>query len=180
MDRKIVYFVRHGESQWNVEDKICGAVDSPLTEKGRAQAVETGNAILREGIRADVILYSPLRRAAVTAQMISEITGIPAQEEPRLIEQNFGVWEGTSPRDSEAFFKAKQNFIDSFGGGESMFRVAQRIYNLLDELRDDERTCILVAHNGIARFVKSYFQDMGNEEFAAFGVKNCSVTSFMF
>ena len=181
MSVKEVYFVRHGESLWNVEDKICGAMDSPLTEKGWAQAVETGEAILRAGIRADLILYSPLQRAAVTARKISEITGIPAAEEPRLIEQNFGVWEGTSPRNSEGFFLAKQNFIDSFGGGgESMFRVAQRIYNLLDELKNDERTCILVAHNGIARFVKSYFQDMGNEEFAAFGVKNCEVCRFTF
>ena len=61
-----------------------------------------------------------------------------------------------------------------------MFRVAQRIYNLLDELRLDEHTVILVAHNGIARFVKSYFRDMGNEEFADFGVKNGEICRFDF
>ena len=97
-----------------------------------------------------------------------------------MIEQNFGIWEGTSPRKSEAFQLAKQNFICSYGTGESMFRVAQRIYNLLDELKDDEHTYILAAHNGIARFIKSYFQDMGNEEFAAFGVNNCEVCRFLF
>ena len=101
-------------------------------------------------------------------------------EEPRLIEQNFGVWEGTSPRNSEAFYRAKLGFINSYGSGESMFRVAQRIYNLLDELKNDDRTYMLVAHNGIARFIKSYFQDMSNEEFAAFGVKNCEVCRFTF
>ena len=177
---KELFFVRHGESQWNVEDKICGATDSPLSEKGQAQAVETGNVILKEGIRADLILYSPLQRAADTAKQISSITGIPAKEEPRLIEQNFGVWEGTSPRSSEAFYRAKLGFINSYGSGESMFRVAQRIYNLLDELKNDDRTYMLVAHNGIARFIKSYFQDMSNEEFAAFGVKNCEVCRFTF
>ena len=52
--------------------------------------------------------------------------------------------------------------------------------HLLDELKQDERTYILVAHNGIARFVKSYFQDMGNEEFAAVGVKNGEVCRFVF
>ena len=177
---KSVYFVRHGESQWNVEDKICGVTDSPLTEKGHQQAIETGKAILKAGIHADGILCSPLRRATATAQHISEMTGLSLREEPRLIEQAFGVWEGSSPRNSAAFFRAKQNFIDSFGGGESMFRVAQRIYNLLDELRLDEHTYILVAHNGIARFVKSYFQDMGNEEFAGFGVKNGEICRFEF
>ena len=177
---KKLFFVRHGESQWNVEDKICGATDSPLSEKGRAQAVETGNVILKESIHADLILYSPLQRAADTAKQISAITGIPAKEEPRLIEQNFGVWEGTSPCNSEAFYRAKLGFINSYGNGESMFRVAQRIYNLLDELKNDDRTYMLVAHNGIARFIKSYFQDMSNEEFAAFGVKNCEVCRFTF
>ena len=174
---KKVYFVRHGESQWNVEDKICGVTDSPLTDKGCEQAVKT---ILESGIHADMILYSPLQRAADTARKISEITGIPAREEPRLIEQNFGIWEGTSPRNSLDFFQAKLNFINSFERGESMFRVAQRMYNLLDELKVDNQTYILVAHNGIARFVKSYFEDMGNEEFAAFGVKNCEVCCFEF
>ena len=177
---KELYFVRHGESLWNVEDKICGATDSPLTEKGRAQAEATGKVILGSGIRADLILYSPLLRAADTALKISEMTDIPAKMEPRLIEQNFGIWEGTSPRKSEAFHKAKQNFICSYGTGESMFRVAQRIYNLLDELKTDERTVILVAHNGIARFIQSYFHDMSNEEFAAFGVNNCELCRFQF
>ena len=177
---KELYFVRHGESLWNVEDKICGATDAPLTEKGHEQAVKTGKVILEAGIRADLILYSPLQRAADTARHISEITGIPARVEPRLIEQNFGIWEGTSPRKSAAFQQAKQNFICSYGSGESMFRVAQRIYNLLDELKADEHSCILVAHNGIARFIKSYFQDMENEEFAAFGVNNGEVCRFRF
>ncbi len=177
---KKVYFVRHGESRWNAEDKICGVTDSPLTEKGHQQALDTGNAILRLGIQADMILHSPLQRAKDTARHISAITGIPMKEEPRLIEQAFGIWEGTSPRNSRDFYRAKQNFINSFGTGESMFRVAHRIYGLLDELKEDEHTYILVAHNGIARFVQSYFRDMSNEEFAAFGIQNAEVREFEF
>ena len=136
--------------------------------------------ILRLGIQADMILHSPLQRAKDTAQHISEITGNRMKEEPRLIEQAFGLWEETSPRNSKDFYQAKLNFINSFGTGESMFRVAQRIYNLLDDLKTDNHTYILVAHNGIARFVKSYFQDLGNEEFAAFGIKNAEVCEFEF
>ena len=175
-----VYFVRHGQSLWNVENKICGATDIPLTETGHRQAIETGEKIRALGIQADEILYSPLQRAADTARRIAEITGLPAREEPRLTEQNFGVWEST-PRDGAEFRRAKENFCCSYGGGESMLRVAQRIYNLLDELRaQPDRTCILVAHNGIARVVKSYFSDMTNSEYAAFGVKNCEVLEFSF
>lgn len=176
-----LYFVRHGESEWNVSDRICGSTDIPLTEKGHQQAIETGKVILSQGITADEILYSPLLRAADTAGHISEMTGIPARMEPRLIEQNFGRWEGTSPRNAAEFQKAKTQFINSYEGGETMFKLAHRIYSLLDDIcAEPDKTYILVAHNGIARVVCSYFHDMTNEEYAAFGVKNCEVVRFDF
>ena len=128
------YFVRHGQTVWNVENKICGATDIELTELGHQQAIDTGKKIVEEGIKADEILYSPLIRAAETARHISEITGIPARMEPRLIEQNFGKWEST-PRDGADFKKAKEFFACSHEGGESTLRLAQRIYNLLDDIK---------------------------------------------
>lgn len=176
-----VYFVRHGQTIWNVENKICGATDIELTELGHEQAIETGRRILEEGIQADEILYSPLVRAAETARHISEVTGIPAREEPRLKEQNFGKYESTA-RDGEEFKEAKKQFICRYEGGESMLHLAQRIYNLLDEIKEesDEKTYILVAHNGIARVLQSYFYEMTNDEYAAFGVKNCEVMKYEF
>ena len=177
----LFYFVRHGQTVWNVENKICGATDIELTELGHQQARDTGKKIVEEGIKADEILYSPLIRAAETARHISEITGIPARMEPRLIEQNFGKWEST-PRDGADFKKAKEFFACSHEGGESTLRLAQRIYNLLDDIKaeSDSKTYILVAHNGIARVVQSYFTDMTNEEYAAYGVKNCEVVRYDF
>ncbi|MDD7739584.1 MAG: histidine phosphatase family protein [Fusicatenibacter sp.] len=176
-----VYFVRHGQTIWNVENKICGATDIALTELGHCQAIETGKKILEEGIHADEILYSPLIRAADTARHISEITGIPAREEPRLKEQNFGKYESTA-RNGAEFQKAKAQFANRYEGGESMLHLAQRIYNLLDEIRaeSEEKTYILVAHNGISRVIQSYFYEMTNEEYAAFGVKNCAVLRYDF
>ena len=175
------YFVRHGQTVWNVENKICGSTDIELTELGHQQAIETGKKILEEGIRADETLYSPLVRAAETARHISEITGIPARAEERLREQNFGKYEATA-RNGEEFVKAKEQFACRYEGGESMLHLAQRIYNLLDEIRaeSDHKTYILVAHNGIARVVQSYFCEMTNEEYAKFGVRNCSVLRYDF
>ena len=85
-----LYFVRHGETYWNVENKICGATDIALTERGHQQAVETGKMLVERNIQFEEILSSPLVRASETARHISEITGIPMRIEPRLIEQNFG------------------------------------------------------------------------------------------
>ena len=63
-----------------------------------------------------------------------------------------------------------------------MLHLAQRIYSLLDDIKDesDHKTYILVAHNGISRVIQSYFYEMTNEEYAAFGVKNCAILRYDF
>ena len=176
-----IYFTRHGQTVWNVENKICGATDIELTELGHEQAIELGKLIIEQGYKIDEILYSPLVRAAETARHISEITGIKMREEPRLKEQNCGAYEGTA-RNGQEFKKAKESFINHYNGGETMLHLCQRIYNLLDELKDqsDDKTYLLVAHNGISRVIQSYFYDMTNEEYAAFGIKNCEIREYEF
>ena len=126
-----------------------------------------------------MILYSPLSRARDTAVHISEICGIPMREEQRLFEQNFGKYEST-PRNGPEFQEAKKQFLNRYDGGESMFQMAQRIYNLLDELKNDGGDYILVAHNGIARVVQSYFYEMTNDEYASFGIRNCDILKYEF
>ena len=173
-----IYFTRHGETVWNVENKICGMTDSPLTAHGQEQARQLGELVRDSGLQIDEILYSPLSRAADTAKAIAAATGLPARCEPRLREQCFGKYEGT-PRDGAEFRISKTHFADRYDGGESMMQLAQRIYNLLDELKADTgKTYLLVAHNGIARVVHSYFYDMTNEEYAAASMPACLVNSF--
>lgn len=176
-----IYFTRHGQTVWNVENKICGMTDIELTQLGYEQAVSLGDYIKQQDIHIDKILYSPLIRAADTAKAISKVTGIPCMEEIRLIEQNFGRYEST-PRNGAEFAVAKTHFLDHYGSGETMFHVAQRVYNLLDELKaeSDNKIYLLVAHGGIGRVVNSYFNDMTNEEFAGFSIKNCELVKYVF
>ena len=177
----VIYFTRHGQTIWKLEGKICGATDIALTDLGHAQAKELGKRIATEKIAIDEILYSPLQRARDTAIHISEETGIPARMEQRLKEQNFGRFEST-PRHGEEFKEAKTHFIYDFDGGETMLHLCQRIYNLLDDLKkeSEEKTYLLVAHNGIARVINSYFYNMENQEFANFGMKNCELKKYEF
>lgn len=155
-----LYFVRHGQTIWNVENKICGSTDIALTPLGHEQAIAAGKLILERQYPIDAILYSPLMRAADTAKHIAEVTGLPAFAEPRLREQNFGKYESTA-RDGAAFQQAKTQFANHYEGGESMLQ--------------QEKNYLLVAHNGIARVVRSYFQDMTNEAYAKYGIGNCEV-----
>ena len=178
---KKIYFTRHGETFWNVENKICGATDIGLTDRGHEQAVELGKHIKdlidAKKVHIDEIVASPLSRAYDTAQHIADVTGIPIRADERLREQNFGKYEGT-PRNGEVFKLDKRNFVNSYEGGESMLRLAQRIYYLLDELAQDDKIYLLVAHNGIVRCVNSYFNDMTNEEYGNFGIKNCELVEY--
>lgn len=54
-----LYFTRHGETIWNIENKICGVTDIALTEKGHRQAIELGEKIVADNLKIDEILCSP-------------------------------------------------------------------------------------------------------------------------
>ena len=72
-----LYIVRHGQCEWNALHKVCGSTDSPLTEKGRAQAAETA-ALVAEMTKdepIDLIIASPLSRALETGKAIQPACG---------------------------------------------------------------------------------------------------------
>ena len=70
-----IYFTRHGETVWNVENKICGMTDSPLTARGQEQARQLGELVRDSGLHIDEILYSPLSRAADVFASAHKSTG---------------------------------------------------------------------------------------------------------
>lgn len=177
-----LYIVRHGQSEWNALHKVCGATDSPLTEKGRAQAAETAAKVaqMTKDRPIDLIIASPLSRALETGQMIQAACGNPPLIiDERLREINFGNNEGRDTRDPD-FQAEKRIFPRRHPNGESMLEFTHRIYSVLDELRDryPDRCVLLACHNGILRTAQSYFHDMTNEEFMSYVVKNASVSVY--
>lgn len=180
---KHFYIARHGLTDWNLIPKVQGATDIPLNEGGLKQAHALAENIKKQGIKFDKILYSPLCRAAETARIVGELNNIPLEVEPRLIEQNFGKWEGWEcVKGDHSFHDAKQQFVDIYETGESMFKLGQRIYNLLDELKakPGDETYLLVTHGGIARCIHSYFFSMTNEEYSSFQLENCEIREYIF
>ncbi len=180
---KHIFITRHGLTDWNLVPKVQGITDIPLNEDGIKQAYALAENIKKSGINFDKILHSPLIRAAETARIVAEENNIPMEVEPRLIEQNFGKWEGWEcPKTDHSFHDAKMQFAQNYETGESMMKLAQRIYNLLDELKaiPGDKNYLLVTHGGIARCIHSYFYNMTNEEYSSFQMENCEIKKFVY
>ncbi len=172
-----IFVARHGETDWNAENIVCGRTDLPLNENGLLQAEELAANAMGRGI--EVILVSPMRRAQQTAAIVSEALGLPVFVDERLIEQDYGAFEGTS-RFGEEFLRNKRQFAVRYPGGESHMMLAHRLYGLLDDIREKYagKTVLLVCHGGVARVIRTYFQDMTNEEFFHYGMGNAALEMY--
>ena len=107
-----LYITRHGETPMNAAHRVCGRTDIDLTETGVRQAIEAGQSLIGCGIRR--IIASPMRRAQHTAQLIAREIGVETIEtDPRLIEQDYGIYENTD-WDGEAFNRNKRQFAVRF------------------------------------------------------------------
>ena len=172
-----LYISRHGQTPWNVEDLVCGRADVPLTEVGQQQARLLAESAVDKGI--DVILSSPLQRARQTAQAVSDAIGVPVQIDDRLIEMDFGTYDGTS-RFGEEFQWVRSQMPTRFPGGESGFDLAYRVYSLLYEIREKyaDKTVLLVCHNCVCRMVRSFFVNMSTEEYGNYHAPNAQLVEY--
>lgn len=143
--------LRHGPTLWNSDGRIQGRSDIPLSAEGRAM-VATWR--LPAEIQDFDVITSPLRRARETA----EILGFPdALSDPRLVETDWGAWEGARLADlrqdggADFLFAEAQGLDFTPPGGESPRMVQHRLQPLLAELAIKSRPCLLISHKGIIR-----------------------------
>ena len=172
-----IYIARHGETEWNKNHRVCGRTDIDLTENGKDQARILAEKLATESI--DLIISSPLKRATQTSKIISEICNTPVVIDDRLIEQDYGIYEGVD-RQNPDFLTNKRNFAYRYPNGESMMQVAARVYPLLEELKGkyEDKNVLLLCHGGVCRVLKTYFQDMTNEEFFKYVLMNAKFEKF--
>lgn len=168
-----LYAARHGQTDWNLADRIQGRTDNPLNETGKAQALALAESM--SDIKIDLIISSPMIRAMQTAQAVSNVCKAPIITDDRLIEQHYGIYEGQH-RFCDGFLANKRQFAFKYPGGESMMLVAKRVYSLLDEIKKEypQKTIMLVCHGGVLRVLHSYFYDMTNEEFFSYNIDNAT------
>ncbi len=177
-----LYVARHGETEWNSLDKICGRTDLNLTEKGICQAHDLGKRMREENKIPDVIIVSPMKRAQQTARAVLE--ELPKKDiefftDERLIEMDYGIYEGM-PRLTEGFLENKGNFAVKYPNGESQLMAAARVYPLIDEIKAKykDKTVMLVCHGGICRIIHTYFNNLPNSEFLKWSATNCCLSEY--
>jgi broad specificity phosphatase PhoE len=163
MSPPTIYYIRHGETDWNVAGRLQGRHDVPLNARGRAQADHCGD-ILRELFTrigrnpADFeYVSSPLGRACETMELMRPPLGLPPdgyRVELQLAEISFGDWEGFTiaqlhtrdPQRIAAREHDKWHFVPP--GGESYETVSGRMREWYENLTRDT---VAVAHGGTAR-----------------------------
>lgn len=139
-----LYFLRHCETDWNVEGRMQGHIDVPINENGYHQAVRIGKALNGKGI--ECIITSDLSRARNTASIISSYTGnIPVVFEKRLREACLGSLEGMTWNEIEEYTGLQESVLYSgrgapfdfrLYGGESIEEVVARHQEFFLELLD--------------------------------------------
>lgn len=154
---KVVYLVRHGETEWSGESIYSGRIDIPLTDNGREQAAQAAAELREAGV--DRVYSSPLSRAMETAQAIADATGAPLRREHDLCEVDHGPIAGMSrdaahERYGDAFDAWREDpFGSPLEGMEPLERALERARGAVEKALAEAERPALVAHQGILRLV---------------------------
>ena len=152
--------VRHGQSQWNLENKFTGWVDVPLTDHGRAEARMGGEALKEQGLTFDLAYTSVLIRANETLSIILSVLGqknIPTTRDQALNERHYGELQGLNKDATREKYGAEQvklwrrSYDIAPPGGEALKDTAARTLpyfndKIIPELKAGKN--ILVAAHG--------------------------------
>jgi broad specificity phosphatase PhoE len=163
----MIYFIRHGQTEFNREDRVQGRVDSPLTALGVQQAKAMGTH-LAALIRADdagewLLEASPLGRARQTADIIAEVAGLDEPRiDQRLIEVGYGVFEGLTRDEVDARWPQYIGMNGIFGRapqGETFEALSARVGDWLAEAqaRPPQVRSVAVSHAGVSRTMRGLF-----------------------
>lgn len=146
------FVLRHGQTDWNVQARLQGSTDIPLNDTGRAQARLA--AELLEGLGITRIVASPLSRALETARIVGERLALTPDIDERLIERNFGLFEGLTideVRVERQDMRAHMNPVADIDGkhypdnAEPLGDVIDRVYACVNDYREGD-VCLFVCH----------------------------------
>jgi 2,3-bisphosphoglycerate-dependent phosphoglycerate mutase len=169
--------VRHGQSQWNLENRFTGWIDVPLSPAGEQEASNAGRALKEKGFKPDVAFTSALQRAQKTLELIlSQLgtTNVPVTKDQALNERHYGDLQGKNKAETAAVFGDEQVHIwrRSFDvpppNGESLKDTAARTVpyfeaKILPELAAGKNV-LIAAHGNSLRSIVMDIEHMTPEQ----------------
>jgi broad specificity phosphatase PhoE len=141
-----IYLCRHGDTAWSGERRLAGRTDLPLTEQGEQNARQLGERL--KSIQFDRVISSPLLRARRTAELAGFADAVI---DPRLIEMNFGQYDG---RTREEIIRERPGWTylrDGSPGGETAADLGRRADAVLSDLLGRKETVLIFGHSVILR-----------------------------
>ena len=159
-----IYFIRHGETDWNAQSRYQGQADIPMNDTGRAQAQRNGETLreLLPAVSRYRFVASPLSRARATMEIVRNAMGLAPHTydlDDRLKEINYGAWQGVLAADLPMVdaqglaARTKDTFHWRPHGGESYADLMARAVEWLDEIEEDT---VVAAHGGISRVLRGH------------------------
>lgn len=177
-----LYLIRHGETEWNIQNRYQGNTDIPLSFVGKMQAQAIANRM--KNFEIDAIYSSDLSRAYDTAQYIAKEKNIDVQIIPQLKEINFGEWEGFTISELEKIYgdDYKRFFLEPhkypFPGEGTMEAVQMRIKKALDRITsyNENSKIMIVSHGGILKVLIMSLLNIDLSFYKSFWLGNTSLS----
>lgn len=178
-----IYLVRHGETDWNLQERMQGQADNELNDTGRGQAQIVADKL--RGVSFDAAFSSTLRRAITTAEIILGQQKDILQKDPRVMEIGFGPWEGEKIARVMDEIHPLHNFFagpDKYfppEGAESFHRLYARSEDFMNQvvfpLENHCENVLIVGHGAWNRSILNPLKKISLAEFWSEPLENCAV-----
>ncbi len=171
----MIYFVRHGETDYNVEKKTQGQTDTMLNAKGLKQTKQAG--LRFKDVQIDVIYSSPLTRARLLAEEINKYHRVEIVYDNRLKQRSAGSREGLLWDDFSEHEKELWQTNPELWGAETRMEFYKRTIEFFREVENTNKNIVIVSHRGVWRNFMRYF-DNENTDFTkdlTKAIGNCEI-----
>lgn len=178
-----IYFIRHGETDWNVNNKIQGSNDIELNENGISQAIALGEKFKTLGYPIHKIYTSPQKRAKKTAKLLSKAINVDIEVAHGLEEMNLGRWEGLTWNEvkevESEFYKTWYLNRNTYKTpeGESYEEVLLRSLAAIQSiLRNESKDIAIVSHGAVIKCLLCHVNNVPFDQMDQFQTGNTSIS----
>ena len=181
MQETEIILIRHGETEWNSQQRMQGHSNSDLSTEGRGQIQALGKWM--KYVSFDHIYSSDTLRALQTAKAITQYTGHTLHLDKRIREKNLGVFEGLTSNEAKERFPDVYNLFKTAGKkyviekGESTQQLLDRSLEFIEEirLRHPDQRVVIVTHGGVVRVLMKHTLGLSIDAPTNFVIKNTGI-----